>query len=156
MVHLRQHSGSGTWAPEGSSHPAAGITPPARRPKLIPPPALRSRSRPSLRETARDSTWCATKPVTGPLLLSEVSVMRKTNGVLRLANCYIHTNNFTSSCVQISGYLAQCISTNRFTPSLPADDFQRTFRESFFPLSPLLLSLLPSRILQLSALFRSG
>lgn len=35
-------------------------------------------------------------------------------------NCYIHMNNFTSSCVQVSGCLAQCISTNRFTPSLPA------------------------------------
>lgn len=31
---------------------------------------------------------------------------------------YINVNNFTSSCVQVSGYSAQCISTNRFTPSL--------------------------------------
>lgn len=31
---------------------------------------------------------------------------------------YVNINSFTSSCVQVSGYSAQCISTNRFTPSL--------------------------------------
>lgn len=45
MVHLRQHNGTSTWAPEGSSHPAADITPPGRRSKLIPPPAPHSNSR---------------------------------------------------------------------------------------------------------------
>lgn len=65
--------------------PGGCIAPPAGGSRLIPPPAPHWKPRPSLRETERHSTWCAAKAVPGPVLLSEDSVMRKTNGVLWLA-----------------------------------------------------------------------
>lgn len=98
------------------------VSPPAKGVRAHPTSssALKARTQPRA-SRARRRMVCK--------LLSQVSLMRKTNDAFVACNPYMNINNSTSSCMQVSGYLAQCISTNSFTPPSHSSSQQTGLKE---------------------------